>query len=269
MKKWTGANEGEKIVPYGDTGLGKTTLCSMMPNPVFIGLDEGGRRIINPKTQEPINHVPGIETFEDVRAALNQFNLWPRGGSCVIDTFTLLEQLAEKHTLETVPLPKGGGQARNIKSYGWNDGSSHVLDAVRLVLQDLDALIHQGVNVGLVCQEQNITIANPEGKDYLQACPKLHHDRQYSVMLEVCAWADQVFRIGYYDVAVFAEKDRKVGKVTTRSTQRAIYVQGAQYFRAKSRTQNRFVSAEGELVDIVAFDHPADDSIWQFIFPQE
>lgn len=239
----------------------------MMPNPVFVGIDDGGRRIINAKTQKHIDHIPGIECFQDVRDALHQANLWPVGGSCVVDTFTdLASTWAAAHVLKTIPLSKGG-EAKNLKHYGWNDGSSHVLDAIRLILQDLDALIRQGVNVGLVCQEQNITIANPEGTDYLQACPKLHHDRQHSVMLETCAWADQVFRIGYYDTTVFAE-EKKVGKIVTGSTQRAIYIQGAQHFRAKSRTLNRFVSAEGEPIEVVAFEHPADDSIWQFIFPE-
>jgi len=266
VQPWTGENEGEKVVGYGDTGLGKTTLFSMMPNPVFIGLDEGGRRIINPKTQEPINRIEGIATYDDVRSALGQFDLWPKGGSCVVDTFTLLELLAEKHVLETIPLPKGG-QAKNLKSYGWNDGPSHVLDAMRLILQDLDGLIRRGVNVGLVCQEQAITIANPEGTDYLQACPKVHHDRQYSTMLEMCAWADQVFRLAYHDTAVHTIGDQKVGKITTASSQRAVYIQGAQYFRAKSRTLNQFITEEGTPIEIVRFEHPADDSIWAFIFP--
>ena len=269
VEPWTGAGEGEKIVVYADTGMGKTTLCSMLPNPIFLGLDDGGRRIVNPKTQEPIKHIPDVETYEDVRAVLQQISLFPKGSSCVIDTVTLLEQRIENHILETILLPKGAGKAKNIKSYGWNDGSSHTLDAFRLILQDLDALIRRGVNVGLICQEQTITIANPEGIDYLQACPKLHHDRQYSMMLEVCAWADQVFRVNYLNTAIRTEGKKIIGKVASRDTTRAIYIGGAQDYRAKSRTLNKFVSDEGELVDCVAFARPDDDSLWTFIFNEE
>ncbi len=266
VKPWTGEGEGEKIVGYGDTGLGKTTLFSMLPSPIFIGLDDGGRRIINPKTEEHINHVPGVETFDDVRAAVQQVSLFPKGSSCVIDTITLLEQIIETHVLLTVPMPKGGGQAKNIKSYGWNDGSSHVLDAFRLLLQDLDALIRRGVNVGLIAQEQAITIANPEGMDYLQACPRLHHDRQYSLMKQVCEWADHVFRINYLNTAVRAEGQRVTGKVASRDTTRAVYIGGAQDYRAKSRTLGRFTDDEGNLITCVSFETPADDSIWTFLF---
>jgi len=239
-----------------------------MPNPIFIGLDDGGRRIINPKTQKPINHVPDIKTYDDVRMALQQVSLFPKGSSCIIDTVTLLEQLIEKHVLETVPLSKGG-KAKNLKSYGWNDGSSHCLDAFRLVLQDLDALIRRGVNVGLICQEQAITIANPEGLDYLQACPKLHHDRQFSTMLELCAWADQVFRVNYLNTMVRAEGERVTGKIApNQDTTRAIFIGGAQDYRAKSRTLNKFVE-DGEQIDCIAFKNPTDSSLWDFIFSEE
>ena len=268
VEPWTGEGEGEKIVGYGDTGLGKTTLFSMMPSPIFIGLDDGGRKIINPKTKQPIDHIPGIKTYDDVRTALGQDSLFPKGSSCVIDTFTLFEQLAEKHILETVPLSKGG-QAKNIKAYGWNDGSSHLLDAIRLVLQDLDALIRRGVNVGLICQEQTVSISNPEGLDYLQGCPRLHHDRQCSIMLEVSAWADHVFRISYLNRAIRPEGERIVGKVVSSDSTRAVYVAGAMDFRAKSRTLDKFTSEDGEPIECVSFNTPDDSSLWDFLFGEE
>lgn len=248
--------------------MGKTTLFSLMPQPIFIGLDDGGRRIINPKTQNPIDHIPGILTFEDVRMALQQISLFPKGSSCVIDTVTLLEQLIETYVLETVPLASKNA-AKNIKAYGWNEGSSHILDAFRLVLQDLDALIRRGVNVGLIAQEHATNIANPEGQDYLQACPRLHHDRSISVMLQVCEWADHVFRINYLNTAIRAEGKRIVGKVASKDTTRAIYIGGAQDYRAKSRTLNKFVGEDGERIDCIAFEHPADASLWEFIFDGE
>ena len=253
---------------YGDTGMGKTTLCSMLPNPIFIGLDDGGRKIVNPLTQEPVKHIPNIESYDDVRAALQQTGLFPKESSCVIDTFTLLERIAEQHVLETVEKSKGG-KAKNIKAYGWNDGSSHVLDAIRLILQDLDALIRRGVNVSLICQEQATSISNPEGIDYLQACPRLHHDRQISPMLEICAWSDHVFRVGYLNTAVRTEGERVTGKATSPDSTRAIYVAGAMDYRAKSRTLNKFVSEDGDSIDCISFANPADHSLWEFIFGEE
>lgn len=242
----------------------------MMPNPIFIGLDDGGRKIVNPKTQEPINRVPDVETLDDVRTVLHQTDLFPVGSSCVVDTITLLEQRIEAHVLETILLPKGGGRAENLKAYGWNDGSSHVLDVFRLILQDLDALIRRGVNVGLVAQEQAVTVANAEGRDYLQAGPRLHHDRQYSCMKQVCEWADHVFRINYQNMVIRSDGDRPTGKVApNQKATRAVYIGGAQHYQAKSRTLAKFISEEGELIECISFEHPADDSFWTFIFEKE
>jgi hypothetical protein len=268
VEPWTGENEGEKIVGYGDTGMGKTTLFSMLPSPIFIGLDDGGRRIVNPKTDDAIQHIPDIKTYQDVRDVLHQVDLFPAGSSCVIDTVTLLEQLAERHVLETIPMSKGG-RATNLKAYGWNDGSSHVLDAIRLILQDLDALVRRGVNIGLICQEQAITIANPEGVDYLQACPKLHHDRQYSIMLEICAWADHILRIGYLSTVVRTEGKRITGKVVKADATRAVYIGGAQDYRAKSRTLHKFKVEDGSVLECVSFATPDDSSIWDFMFNED
>lgn len=267
VQPWTGAGEGEKIVCYGVTGLGKTTLLATAPNPIFIGLDDGGRKILNPITGEPLNRIPDIETFEDVRVALQQTNLFPKGSSCVIDTATILESLTGDYVLATVK-KKGDVFAKNIKDYGWNDGSSHVLDAFRLILQDLDALIRRGANVCLICQEQAIVIANPGGQDYLQACPKLHHDRQHSLMLAVCEWADHIFRVSYLNTTVRPEGERITGKVE-RATERAVFVSGAQDYMAKSRTLGQFVTEAGEPVESIKFESPADKTLWEFLFSED
>ena len=198
---------------------------------------------------------------------LHQHSLFPGGSTCVIDTATFLEVMAGDHVLQTVSLPKEKGVASNLKAYGWNEGSSHVLDAFRLVLQDCDALVRQGVNICLICQEQAIVMPNPGGLDFLRACPKLHHDRQYSIMGQVCEWADHIFRIDYLNTVVRAAGDAAVGKISTGSGMtRAVYVTGAPDYEAKCRTLGKFISDEDDAIECVAFDNPADDSLWTFIF---
>ena len=67
---WTGAGEGIKAMIYGGSGIGKTTLAALLPNnPVFIGVDDGGRLIKHPVTGDDLMHFPGIETF-DVKSML-------------------------------------------------------------------------------------------------------------------------------------------------------------------------------------------------------
>ena len=61
VKPWSGGDEGEKAILYSDSGMGKTTLSAMSPNSVFIGLDDGGRKIKHPITGEDLNYIPGID----------------------------------------------------------------------------------------------------------------------------------------------------------------------------------------------------------------
>ena len=50
VEEWQGDIEGEKIIIHGKYGMGKTTLATMAPAPVFIGLDDGGRKLKDPRT---------------------------------------------------------------------------------------------------------------------------------------------------------------------------------------------------------------------------
>ncbi len=265
VREWTGQGEGEKIVIYGPSGVGKTTLVSLLQKYVhphrviMIGLDDGGRKIRNPKTGDVLMHVPDVDDFQDVRDVL-QCELFKTGDCVVIDTVTKLELVAEEFVLRTIKTEKSN-VAANLEAYGYGKGYKHLLDTMRLVLADLDSLVRRGVHVVLLAQEAAARIANAEGLDYLQDGPKLWHSNQYSNRLEICEWSDHVFRIGYYGAIVVPETT--IGKTPPRKgkiageTQRAIYTANALHFFAKSRT----------LTDpVVSFEEPSDDTIWNILF---
>jgi hypothetical protein len=265
---WTDSGQGEKIVLYAPSGMGKTTLASMAPNPVFIGLDDGGRKIRNPKTGEPVRAVMGIETFRDLRDAFGQADLFPAGSTAVIDTFTKAEVLGEQYTFETVKMKDG--PVKSLEDYGYGKGYRFLMETMRLLLADLDPLVRRGVNVLLLCQQGQATVANLEGTDYLMDAPKLHVDKKgVGVCAEVCEWADHIFRIGHSNIAV-TKTDQKAtkGKVSG-TTDKVIFTAKELHFLAKSRPING-----NNLPPIISFDNKADDSLWQYIFhgavaPQE
>lgn len=271
IHQWSGQGEGEKIILVGASGLGKTTLASMLPGAVFVGLDDGGRKIKNPKTGEPVNAIFGIEDFQDSLDVLNNPALFLQGKengnreiTVVIDTATKLEELAEPYIFANIKTDKGN-VVRNLEGYGWGKGYKHSQDTMRLVLQACDGLIRKGINVCLLCQEKAVPISNAEGLDFLQAGPKLHHTNQFSTRLDFQEWADHVFRIGYHETEVAGAEGAKVGKITSSSTTRVVYTSGARHFFAKSRP-----TLTGEtLPAVVSFENQADDSVWQFLFPKE
>jgi len=243
---------GKKIIIYADTGMGKSTLASLAPRPIFLPLDEGIEELKHPLTGEPLNKIDGVESFQDVRDVLGTLSLFSNGDTAVVDTATILQDLAEVHVVRNIPTEKGA-KVKNIMGYGYNKGYKHLYNTMKLVLQDCDGLIHHGKNVILIAQAAIHNIANPSGEDFLRAGPRLHKDKSWDIEALYCEWADYIFRIDYQDVFV---KEKKV----TGETTRCVATKPEVYFRAKSRTS---------LASVISFETTQDDSLWQFLFGEQ
>ncbi|HDY87628.1 MAG TPA: hypothetical protein ENH82_05855 [bacterium] len=253
-----GGHDGEKILLYGDTGIGKSSLSLLAPKPIFLGLDDGGRRLRHPVTGAPLDRIKAegkdtiLETFDDVRAAIQQKGIFDYYDTVVIDTVTILQDWAEVYVVANISTDKGA-KVKNLLGYGYNKGYKHLYNTMKLILQDCDALIRQNKNVILVAQGINNNIPNPGGEDFLRHGPRLHVDKSWDIQALYSEWCDHILRIDYHNA--FVSKDKKV----TGDTTRAVFVQPELHFRAKSRTVTE---------PVVSFENSADDSIWQFIFPE-
>lgn len=259
IQEWDGSKSGEKIVLYGETGMGKTTLASMAPNPVFIGLDDGGRKLTNPKTGELLNHIPGVNTFADVRAALNdclEFDC----ETVVIDTITLLQSpLAEQHTFDTVPTRddknRVSKKAENIEDYGYGKGYKFLWNTMRLPLLECDKLSAAGKHIICIAQLMCHKLYNDAGQEYLKEGPQLYHsEKNWSILKAWTEWSDHIFRIRSLDKRVLSGNKKAIS-----STERVIDTFGDNTFYAK----NRGDALGGQPVSFSAKD---DDSLWQLLF---
>lgn len=255
--KWTGENEGEKGIVYGISGIGKTSLCALLPGAVFIGADDGGRKIRHPITDEPLNYIPGINNFADVRAAITQPGLFKPGQTAVIDTITEVERWALPHLFQTVAKNQSGNVVKNIEDYGYHKGYRRWHDMMRLILSDCDQLIRQGVNVFMIAQSTICKHVQAGSDDFVKEGPELHHDKNVSTMNQFISWADHVLRIANCSVTV----DKK-GKASG-TTERAVYVHPEPHFHAKSRT------IPADPYAVVSFENKTDDSIWKVLFGDE
>lgn len=226
----------------------------MLPDPVWIGLDDGGRKIRHPKTGKVLKRIPEVETFEDVRAVL-QSSVLNDCGSIVIDTITELQALALQGTFNRVKGPKGS-RAENIEDYGYGKGYRHWLDTMRLILTDCDQHVRAGRNIVMLSQRATRRKANPAGEDYLMDVPDLYNAKDVSILDAYIAWVDHVLRVDYAGVVV--DDDKKISG----GSSRAVYIQPEAHFEAKSRT----IPVE---YDVVEFNAPSDDSIWRLIFGGE
>jgi hypothetical protein len=247
-----GIQRGKKILIYGESGIGKSTLASMLPNPLIMDLDNGCSELMHPKTGESLigRCIQDVETYADVRGVL-QSDVYSGYKSLVIDNATVLETLATQHVIATVPCGKDC-KARNIESFGYGKGYRHLYDDMNLILQDIDVVLRKGINVCMLAQASAKTVANPDGEDYLREGPRLYSGKNNSMEDLYCEWADHLLRIGYQMIMV---EDRKASSTGAR----AVFCKGQPHFRAKSRTLPIDV-------EVVSFAEPSDDSIWQFIF---
>ena len=245
VKTGTDPREGKKILIHADTGMGKTTLANLAPGTVFIGLDKGGVGI------KDYHHVDDVTNYMDVRSAL-QAPIYDEYETVCVDTVTLLEEWAEQHVLATIT-NDSGETMNSIVKYGWSNGYKHLYDMMKLVLQDVDALIRKGKNVILVAQSTPHNVPNPGGEDFIRQGPRLVSRKNANIEALYCEWADHIFHIGYQYLNV----DKK--KKATGTGSRAVFVHPEPHFRAKSRTL-------GLDKAVVMFEDPTDDSIWQFLF---
>lgn len=262
VQPWAGANEGEKILLYGHSGMGKTTLATLAPNPIFIGLDDGARKIRHPVTGQPVQAILGIESWEDLRDALHQPDLFPPGSTIVLDTVTKADPLAEDFVLRTIKNDRGE-TVPHLIAYGYGKGEAHVCSVLRNLLSDLDPHVQRGVNVLLLAQQAQVTISNPAGIDFFEDGPAIRYIKTTGgARADFCGWCDHVFRIGHPDVqVVVANKNATKGKAAG-STERIIYTTKEIHYVAKNR-------GNGRIPEAVTFADPTDDSIWKYVFAEK
>lgn len=256
VEEWDTEKEGKRILIYGDTGIGKSSLALLAPKPVFLGLDEGGGQLRHPVTGKKPMRIPGLETFADVRSALQQTDIYNDFETGIVDTATILQDWAEDHVVQNIPTEKGAA-VKNLLGFGYGKGYKHLYNAMKGPLADADELIRRGKNVIFIAQAGYRNVPNPGGDDFLREGPRLHADKQWNIEALYCEWADYVLRINYFNTFV---KDKRVSG----STDRAVFVQPELHFRAKTRTP--WYDEDGSLTTAVAFQTMADDSVFQFIF---
>lgn len=255
VSSWNSDGEGKRIGIVADSGMGKTTLASMAPKPVFIGLDEGGREIKNPLTGGDLKRVGDtdsiIEDYYDIRQVMKDHSLFDGYDTVVVDTVTMIETWITPWVIENIKTEKGGN-VTNIVGYGYNKGYKHVYDTFTGFLADCDSLVRAGKNIILIGQSASTKIANAAGEDFIRDDVRLQSQKESNVA-QFNEWADHILRIRYIDAIV---DDKKVSG----TTERGIFFKPELHYFAKSRT----IKLDG---DYIPYESPEDNSLWQILFP--
>lgn len=230
----------QRVLIYGPGGIGKSTLASLAPKPVFIDIESGTRFMDVPR-------IDGVYTFDNLIACLQSQVLTPYQ-TVILDSATKAEEWAVTHTLNTVKNSQGN-VVDSVEGYGYGKGYQHVYETFLSLMANLDAQIEQGRNVVLIAHDCTAEVPNPNGDDYIRFEPFLQSMKsgKSSIRSRVIQWADYVLFVGY-DVISEGGKGLGGGTRTIFTVERPDHI-------AKSRTA----------IDPIEFAGPNDNRIWQAI----
>ena len=156
--------EPPRIVIHGGPGIGKTTLASRAPNPVFLDLEHGTLQI-------DVARIEGIETWEGLLAALRALATEPHDfKTVVIDTLDRAEWLCWQHICQTERVP-------NIEKVGkgFGKGYTAAYEAFRGLAAALEKLrTERGMAVILIAHSKVEKAPNAAGDEYERWTLKVH-----------------------------------------------------------------------------------------------
>lgn len=214
-----GRRRGEpvRILIYGVEGIGKSTLASRAPAPIFLGPED---------TFDSIDaaHFPQPQDWQDVLDAVGTL-ITDRHEyrTLAVDTLDWIEPLLWKDLCEKNSL-------EHIEDFGYGKGYQKALDGWRALLSLLERLSRERrMHVLLLAHAQVKTWKNPEGEDFDRYMLKLH-DKAGGLCRE---WCKAVLFANYETVATKDARTKRVKGVSTGA--RLLYTEHSAAYDAKNR----------------------------------
>ena len=139
----------QKATIFGPEGVGKSTLASQMPEPVFIDT-EGGTHHLD------VARFPEIKTWDDVVAATTKLTSADHGfKTLVIDTADWLEKRLAEHVCRKA-------SKDSIEDFGFGKGHVIVAEEFAKFLTSLDVLLKRGMHVVFLAHSTVKKFESPE-----------------------------------------------------------------------------------------------------------
>lgn len=204
-----------KVVLYGPEGIGKTTLASQFPDPLFIDTEGGTAHLDVRRVQKP-------DTWKGLLAIVEEVAKTP--GVCkslVIDTADWAEQICTEYVC--VKNNKDG-----IESFGYGKGYKYLSEEFMRLLIACDKVIDSGKNIIITAHAQTKKFELPDEMGaYDQWTMKLSK-HVYPLVKE---WADMVLFLNYKTYVVTTD----TGSKKAQGGKRVMYATHHPCWEAKNR----------------------------------
>lgn len=198
MKITTGKRKrAQKVVLYGTEGIGKTTLASKFPSPLFIDTEGGSDHLDVARTDRPAS-------WTQLVSFIREFISLPGGfKTLVIDTIDWAEQLCVNEICSK-------HNKKGIEDFGYGNGYTYVAEEFGRFLNLLDEVIDQGVNVVLTAHAQIKKFEQPdEMSAYDRFELKLGKKTTSKTAPLVKEWADMVLFGNYKNEVLTTSSNKK------------------------------------------------------------
>lgn len=202
-----------RFVIAGPEGVGKSSVASNFPTPLFIALEGAMTGFEYVPHLEPANFNEVMTLVEDLATSSTQYK------TVVIDTADWLERLIHRHICD-----KDG--KNNIEDYGYGKGYKMAEYELSRLLSKLDKLREKGMTVIILSHVQIRTFNSPEGDSYERFEMKGH--KGFTGMLR--EWPDACLFVTYK-----VHKRKSEGKERTVGGERVIHTQWSPAWDAKNR----------------------------------
>jgi hypothetical protein len=211
-----------RVVIYGVEGIGKTTLASLFPNPIFLDT-EGSTfqmdvaRAPNPEDEED----PQLRKWTHIEGALLDLARDSQGfQTVVIDSADWAEQLATNHIL---------GNKKSIEDFGFGKGYVMLSEQIGKMLGRCDDLIRRDLNVVFVAHSKVVRVSPPDQTDGFDRYELRLHK---AVAPKFKEWADVLLFANYRTHIIEGEDGRMKAKG---GKDRILFTQRTAAFDAKNR----------------------------------
>lgn len=182
-----------KTVIYGTEGVGKSTLASKFPEPLFLDV-EGGT------SQMDVRRVEVNSSWDELLSTVTEVYRDPEVcRTLVLDTADAAESLCIRHILQKY-------NQKSIESFGYGKGYTYIGEEWSKLMSIFDGLIDKGINVTVIAHAKQRKIEQPDqvgAYDHWE----MKLSKQVAPLLK--EWADLLLFCNYKTYVVTTDSNTK------------------------------------------------------------